>query len=273
MTYQPCLGTVYYIRRMLLDENIIMSIAAAQHGGAHGSNLKLNMTVKGVSAAVYGMILATHAAPLPYKVDTAPYSIFKTSNFLYYNRLPKFEEVYTFIYRLFRKAQVEPECLVASVVYLDMFLNLNPCKVAISSETWERLVFTCIMIASKVWDDISCSSRSFALCASDFSLRDLNLMERLISRDLEYAYFLTADDYKEYYYQLKGVWTHLALTESMDIVQMPTVPKGIDGAKWGMKYVFTGVTNIKTGVGTRSSSVSSIQLEGPVVRERLPVRS
>lgn len=258
---------------MLLSENIIMNITAAQHGGAQGSSLKLNMTVKGVSAAVYGMVLATHAMPAPYKVDTAPYSIFKTSNFLYYNRLPKFEEIYTFIYRLFRKAQVEPECLVASVIYLDMFINLNPCKVIISSETWERLIFTCIMIASKVWDDISCSSRSFALCASDFSLRDLNLMERLISRDLEYAYFLTADDYKEYYYQLKGIWVHLTLTENMEIVQMPTVPKGVDGAKWGMKYVFTGLASTKTGASIRSASVSSTQLEGPVVRERLPVRS
>lgn len=250
-----------------------MSIGAAQHSGTHASNVKLNMTVKGVSAAVYGMILATHATPLPYKIDTAPYSIFKTSNFLYYNRLPKFNEIYSFIYRLFRKAQVEPECLVASVVYLDMFLGLNPCRVTISSETWERLVFTCIMIASKVWDDISCSSRSFALCASDFSLRDLNLMERLISRDLNYAYFLTADDYKEYYYQLKGIWLHLTLTESMEIIHMPIVPKGIDETKWGMRYVFTGTTCTKMVAGTRSSSVSSTQLEGPVVKERHPVRS
>lgn len=68
------------------------------------------------------------------------------------------------------------------------------------------MAFVAIMAASKVWDDISCSSKSFALCSSDFSLRELNEMERLFCELLQFKLFLDSSDYKDYYYDMKKVW-------------------------------------------------------------------
>ncbi|TNJ29679.1 putative Cyclin fold protein 1 [Giardia muris] len=231
---------------------------------------KMNMTVKGVAAAIYGMVLEAHAQrqestmTLTPQTPSAQYGVFRSTNFVYHSRVPTFKEVYTYIYKLFRKAQVEPECLVAAIIYLQAFLAL-PHGLRITSETWERLTFVFIMIASKVWDDISCSSRSFALCASDFSLRDLNTMERVVSRDLGFNYFLTANDYKEFYYRLKDIWLNLTLTESMDIIPKSKVPAPIDGELWGMKYVF-----LHSWPGTRKDERVE-RMDLPVIKERLPI--
>lgn len=328
-----------------------------------GSLGKLNMTVKGVSAAVYGMILETHsihgdlgqeswveACPgktpkresevmsparhpcsgalhsalashrTTYKLSpTSPYSIFNTNTAVYYNRLPTFSEVYAFIYRLFRKAQVEPECLIAAVIYIEKLLKRHKKKLAhsddesakeqlartissksmnkrekskstalastlpatpncfylnhehlmISAETWERVVFACIMIASKVWDDISCSSRSFSQCTQDFSLKDLNLMERIITRDLEFALFLNASDYKVYYYHIKDIWLNLKLDSSNNIIYAHEVPGHIRPDRWGVKYLFCGFFSSKTSNGF----LESVKIRTPDVQERMRIAS
>ena len=64
-------------------------------------------------------------------------------------------------------------------------LNITPFNIA-------KLSFTAIMIASKVWDDVSCSSKSFAMCSSLFDLHELNKMEIVFCAILEFKLLLEA---------------------------------------------------------------------------------
>lgn len=65
------------------------------------------------------------------------------------------------IFKLFKKAQIEPECLIAAVIYVD---KLREKGLYLNTHNYRKLIFTTIMIASKTWDDISCSSKSFSIC-------------------------------------------------------------------------------------------------------------
>lgn len=91
------------------------------------------------------------------------------------------------IYKLFRKAQIEPECLIASVIYIDKLRNKG---VYLNNRNYRRLIFTTIMIASKTWDDVSCSSKSFSLCCTFMSLREICKAEGIITKTLDYQLFL-----------------------------------------------------------------------------------
>lgn len=300
--------------------------AARERQGQSAMDQKLNMTVKGVSAAFYGMTLATHAAGLATPrspedpVLAQDYRIFLTGSYSYRKRLPTFGEVYNFVYKLFRRAQIEPECLIAAVIYAERLLSRRmpgiggpagragagkagsgspardtsgsrrqdffvapiprpagrqegrprqdaPQGFLMYAETWERIVFTCIMIASKTWDDISCSSRSFALCATDFSLQDLNRMERIACRDLEFNLFLTSEDYRTYYYMLKDIWLNLKVDESMRPARLARVPDIQAKNRWGTEYVFCGMGEPgKPGAPSNAGEVAS----GPAdVKQRI----
>jgi len=300
--------------------------APHERPGQNSMDQKLNMTVKGVSAAFYGMTLATHAAGLatPRNPDmpvlAQDYRIFLTGSYSYRKRLPTFGEVYNYVYKLFRRAQIEPECLIAAVIYAERLLSkrmpgicgsgsrrdagqagergqsrgaagsqgkgffVAPIQVPpdkqeskskpdapqgflMYAETWERVVFTCIMIASKTWDDISCSSRSFALCAPDFSLQELNRMERIACRDLEFDLFLTSDDYRTYYYMLKDIWLNLKVDEAMRPTRLARVPDIQAKNRWGTEYVFCGMGDpAKPGAASNSGELVS---GGADVKQRI----
>ena len=219
----------------------------------------LNKTVTGVSCVIYGAILESHAAgytdvtdmyqiftskkrltrSLSYPQRTHPPPFWKTTE--NWKDIPTFNTVYTFIHSIFRKAQVEPELLIVALLYLGEFLKRAE-DLHINSETWQRLCFVTIVLASKHWDDISCSSSSFSLCSNgELTLHDLNSMELIVLSTLEWDLYLTSDHYRDIYYNLKSLWTNFefdvntgeAAEVSNDVMKYLSVEPW-----WGVKRVF-----------------------------------
>ncbi|GKT31863.1 hypothetical protein ADUPG1_006193 [Aduncisulcus paluster] len=131
---------------------------------------------------------------------------------------PTFDSIYSFIHSLFKKARIEPECLLAGIVlmrrYLEKYTGLSP-------NNWKRLLFTCLMLGSKSQDDVSCTSRSFSYCTADFTLHELNKMERNVLTAIGYNLVVTVEEYAEIYYELK----EFAATVSFDSMGYPIVQK------------------------------------------------
>lgn len=46
------------------------------------------------------------------------------------------------------------------------------------------------MIASKAWDDVSCSSKSFSLCCNFMTLKEICKAESIVTKALDYRLFL-----------------------------------------------------------------------------------
>ncbi|KAJ4460696.1 putative Cyclin fold protein [Paratrimastix pyriformis] len=155
---------------------------------------------------------------------------------------PDFMKIYKHIYALFRRAQVEPECLIAALTYMERFLEKCP-FFAITGLNWERLVFTTIMIASKAWDDVSCSSKSFCLCSNgSLTIRELNKMERVLLGDLDYSLYITAETYRVVYYDLKKIWVNMVVDEKVEGLIQPLQSDVVAAlnlpTNWGQWYIF-----------------------------------
>ena len=217
--------------------------------------LQMNRTVQGVAAAFYGIIRRTHALELPaLTVQTldSQFSIFNNSKLVGDRPAtvqdhikapqPDFLHIYKFIYSLFRRAQIEPECLIAAIAYFEKFMTaVGSSRLLLTALNWERLVFTLMMIASKAWDDVSCSTKSFSICSSGtISLSDLCIMERIILYFLDFRLYLTADTYRVVYYDLKKFWMNMTITDRGSI--LPTPKSLVDSLdipeRWGPSYVF-----------------------------------
>ncbi|CAL6102036.1 Cyclin_fold protein [Hexamita inflata] len=189
----------------------------------------MNQTIKGVAGAFLAQIIKNKLS------QTLPeFRIFDSSCPV---QGVSFQMVYNLIYKLFRKAQIEPECIIASVEYCDEFQRIS--GQMLKASNYQRLIFVSILIASKVWDDVSCSSKSFALCTSEMSLRELNEMERTFCKILNFELFLDSGDYRDYYYDMKRIWLSLQVSKDLDIkgwqdVQVQQVQSETNWITWGI---------------------------------------
>merc|ERR1719416_310687 len=97
---------------------------------------------------------------------------------------------------------MESDCIIMSLIYIDRIMTktknrLRPCRY-----NWKSLLFSCMILASKVWDDLSMWNSDFSQTA-DFSLRRINQLEIAILKFLNYSVKVTAKEYALYYFELR----------------------------------------------------------------------
>jgi hypothetical protein len=129
---------------------------------------------------------------------------------------------------IFKCAQCEPEVLIGAVIYLEKFLDNT--KLSFSLWNWQKILFICILVSSKCWDDLSCkcvngililfrfilSSKSFQKCCRHtMSQKEINEMERVMLSTLNYDLYVSTETYGKYYYNLKKFWVNLAFDKSV----------------------------------------------------------
>lgn len=114
---------------------------------------------------------------------------------------PTYHHVYGLLCVFSGRAQLEPEILLAALHYVTLAVSSG--GVLLCKHTWERLVIAAICLACKMWDDSSCSLRSFAtLLANDVDVATLVGLESALLDCLDFALFITPAQYKEYYLAL-----------------------------------------------------------------------
>ncbi|KAL0218753.1 hypothetical protein P9112_004406 [Eukaryota sp. TZLM1-RC] len=180
----------------------------------------MNRTVAGVAGVIHGSImkshdehqLTTHRTPPPFQIFDSHKSNLSP---------PSFSNVYIFIYDVFRRAQVEPECIISAFIYLERLRQKRP-DIYLTPLNWEKLLFTSIMVSSKFADDISCSSYSFSLCSEKLvSLHELNQLEALFVTELDFELYVGEELYRDVYYTLKKLWVHLRTNSVGEVIPLP----------------------------------------------------
>ncbi|KAL0228879.1 hypothetical protein GEMRC1_013499 [Eukaryota sp. GEM-RC1] len=135
--------------------------------------------------------------------------------------VPPYIKVYRYVYNIFKRAQVEPELIISSVLYLQRLLKKRP-DVKLTPVNFERLVFVSLMIASKFGDDVSCSSYSFSIITNNqLTLRQLNELEAVYLTEIDFNLYISYESYRQIYYDLKKIWTHLQVDPTGDIIPSP----------------------------------------------------
>ncbi|KAE9043963.1 hypothetical protein PR003_g5803 [Phytophthora rubi] len=141
--------------------------------------------------------------------------------------VPTLSEIGNFIKHVFSRAQMESECIIMSLVYVERLLKATSGTLQLRGENWRRLVFCSMVMASKVWDDLSMTNADFSKIWPELSLKQINELELVYLSAVEYNVRVSAVSYAKYYFHLRSMCATMGLLEAFD----ESAPLNLDGAR------------------------------------------
>ncbi|GMF39762.1 unnamed protein product [Phytophthora fragariaefolia] len=141
--------------------------------------------------------------------------------------VPTLGEIGNFIKHVLSRAQMESECIIMSLVYVERLLKATSGMLQLRGENWRRLVFCSMVMASKVWDDLSMTNADFSKIWPELSLKQINELELVYLSAVEYNVRVSAVSYAKYYFHLRSMCATMGLLEAFD----ESAPLNLDGAR------------------------------------------
>ena len=114
-------------------------------------------------------------------------------------KIPTTGECEYVIRHIFKTGQLSVDCNIISLVYLD---RISQSGVTITAQNWRPLVVLSLMMASKIWDDLSMINEDFSTFLP-FSLIQLNKWEIAFLNKLSFNVRVKASEYARYYFSLR----------------------------------------------------------------------
>ena len=71
-----------------------------------------------------------------------------------HERVPSLDEVTRFYRDTFYKAQMEADCIIMSLIYVERLIKKTGGALRPRPSNWRSLIFSCMILSSKVWDDL-----------------------------------------------------------------------------------------------------------------------
>lgn len=129
---------------------------------------------------------------------------------------------------VFEKCQIEHECIIITLIYIERLVKATKGRLCIRPNNWRSILFACMVMASKVWDDLSMWNVDFSQVSSEFDLHRINELELAILGALEYSVKVPASEYAKYYFHLRSMMARLGFHKNSTSLLMPL---DIEGAR------------------------------------------
>jgi len=68
---------------------------------------------------------------------------------------PTLEDITMFYRDVFRRSKLETDCIIMSLIYVERLIRRTDGRLRPRSTNWRSVLFSCMILASKVWDDLS----------------------------------------------------------------------------------------------------------------------
>ena len=104
--------------------------------------------------------------------------------------------------------QLSAECSVVCLIYVERLME--NAGIELLASNWRPIMLCGLLLASKVWQDLSTWNVEFESISPDFSLKSINRPERTFLKYLRYSLFISGSVYARYYFALRS------LTEKKD---------------------------------------------------------
>ena len=121
---------------------------------------------------------------------------------------PTLDEVSAFYRYVFQRAQMESDCIIMSLIYVERLIKSTEGKLRPNGNNWRSVVFSSMVLASKVWDDLSMWNGDFSqTCPAgvQFSVKRINELELAVLDALGYKVKVPASEYAKYYFLLRAM--------------------------------------------------------------------
>jgi len=136
-----------------------------------------------------------------------------------HDKVPPLAELVTFFRDLFMKSQMEMECIIMSLIYMERLTKVTQGRVQVRAHNWKSLLVGSMIMASKVWDDLSMWNADFSQVCPEFNLKRINELELALLEFLQYSVKVTASDYAKYYFHLRSYSCRLGLAHDLQSLQ------------------------------------------------------
>jgi Cyclin, N-terminal domain len=116
---------------------------------------------------------------------------------------PSIETVEGFILNIFKMGQLQPEAIIMMVAYIHRIEQSDP-SFALAPNTWRRLVFIGLVVASKVWEDQAVWNVDFIELFPYATPKDVNSLEGALLNLLSFDLSVDASEYAKAYFDLRS---------------------------------------------------------------------
>lgn len=153
--------------------------------------------------------------------------------------VPSVGEIVDFFSVYYRRSQCEHDTLIMTLIYLERIIKQTNGRLVPTQENWRSLLFSCMILASKVWDDLSMwnidfSNLTCAIGIAPFSLRRINQLEVCVLTCLAFDVRVSASEYAKYYFLVRTMLIRSGLMveeQGPDRVKLVAAPLSHEEAK------------------------------------------
>ena len=124
------------------------------------------------------------------------------------SKVPSLDEITDYFRFIFNKAQMESDTIIMSLIYVERLLRETNGGVRPNLNNWKSILFSCMIMASKVWDDLSMWNVDFSqACPAGvtYSLKRINELELAVLSCLKYNVKVPASEYAKYYFLMRSM--------------------------------------------------------------------
>jgi hypothetical protein len=108
--------------------------------------------------------------------------------------------LFKFLKVMNHEAKLTVECNVISYIYLARYIVVS--GTLLTRENWRPLLTTSLMLASKVWDDMSMVNKDFSIILEWLDIRAINTYEIQFLKALHFDVNVQASHYAQIYFEL-----------------------------------------------------------------------
>jgi len=158
---------------------------------------------------------------------------------------------------------METDCIIMSLIYVERLIKRTQGRLRPRASNWRSLIFSCMILSSKVWDDLSMWNADFSQSCPPgvtFSLQRINELELSILNALSFQVKVPASEYAKYYFLLRSMIIKSGLASEDEIGSMnPLDVMGARRLQQVSSQFENSITN-KNGLSNRSQSLDVRQL-------------
>ena len=128
-----------------------------------------------------------------------------------YKRTPSSTQLEAFYRDVFSRGQMEIECIVTSLIYVERLLKAARGKIRLRAGNWRPVLLSCMIMASKVCDDLSMWNADFGHICAEFTLPRINALEAALLNAYGFNATVAASEYAKYYFHLRSMASRLQI--------------------------------------------------------------
>mmetsp|Transcript_4606 Transcript_4606/g.6419 ORF Transcript_4606/g.6419 Transcript_4606/m.6419 type:complete len:969 (+) Transcript_4606:69-2975(+) len=172
-----------------------------------------------ISITLHNWIESGMKAPQKHNIDLFSERLFPlTFSANNFSLAPSVETIAHFLSTIEKLVKLSPEPAIMFLIYMSRIINKT--GLTLDPTNWRRITLSCIILASKVWEDCAVWNSDFLEAFPRITVSDLNRLEKLLLGFLEFNVSIKASEYVKFYFEIRQFFdVHMEkhkLTEALD---------------------------------------------------------